>query len=184
MVRQLDFALHRGEIVGLTGLAGMGHDEVPELLFGHHRPQSGTVELDGSPLPADPHDCLRAGVVLISGDRKRVGAHPGASVETNVSLPVVGQYFRVGALRHRALRRDVSRMLDAFDVRPPSPLAMMNQLSGGNQQKAIVGKWLSIYGSARVLLLAEPVQGVDVGARQAIFRHIRAAADEGLPCCT
>jgi ribose transport system ATP-binding protein len=180
VVKELDLTIHRGEIVGLTGLAGMGHNEVPELLFGHHQPHTGTVLLDGAPLPPDPRDCLREGVVLISGDRKRVGAHPGASVETNVSLPVLHRYFHRGALRHRSMRVDVARMLAEFDVRPPVPTAPMGQLSGGNQQKAIVGKWLSMYGSARVLLLTEPVQGVDVAARQAIFRYIREAADRGL----
>lgn len=180
VVRDLSFTIHGGEILGLTGLAGMGHDEVPELVFGHHAPRAGEVRLDDKPLPADPHACLRAGVVLISGDRKRVGAHATASVEENVSLPVFGRYYTGGALRHRTLRRDVRAMLEAFDVRPPDPSVQIGQLSGGNQQKAIVGKWLSTFGGTTVLLLAEPVQGVDVAARQAIFRHIRAAADRGM----
>ncbi len=180
VARSVSFQLHRGEIVGLTGLAGMGHDEVPELVFGHHRPRSGSVALAGRPLSSDPSGCLRAGVVLISGDRKRVGVHATATVADNVVLPVARRFFRSGRLRHRSIREEVQRMLVDFDVRPPSPDAEMGQLSGGNQQKAVVGKWLSVYGDAKVLLLAEPVHGVDVAARQAIFRHVRAAADRGM----
>ena len=179
-VHDLSFSLHRGEILGVTGLAGMGHDEVPQLVFGHHPPRSGQVLLDGEPLTADPQVCLRSGVVLISGDRKRAGVHANASVTDNVSLPVLRRFFRNGRLATGAMRREVQSMLDDFDVRPPVPSVLMGELSGGNQQKAIVGKWLRLYGEARVLLLAEPVQGVDVAARQAIFRHIREAADRGI----
>jgi ribose transport system ATP-binding protein len=180
LVRGVSFAVHTGEILGVTGLAGMGHDEIPQLVFGHHRPVAGEVRVAGRALPADPARCLDEGVVLISGDRKRVGADSSATVAENVSLPVTPRYYRRGRLSHARVRDDVERMLRQFDVRPPRSDLQMGQLSGGNQQKAVVGKWLSVYGRARVLLLAEPVHGVDVAARQAIFRHIREAADRGI----
>lgn len=179
-VRGVSLRLHAGEVLGVTGLAGMGHDEVPELVYGHHRPAGGEVRVGGVPVPAEPPAAMRAGVVLVPGDRKRMGVHTGATVEENVSLPVGPRFYRRGWTRRTAMRRSVERMLEHYDVRPRQPRALMGQLSGGNQQRAIIGKWLELFGDAKVLLLCEPVHGVDVAARQAIFRHIRRAADEGI----
>lgn len=179
-VAGVSLRLHRGEVLGVTGLAGMGHDELPQLVFGHHRPRGGRVRVLGEPLRSDPARCLAAGVVLVPGDRKREGVDATATVEENVSLPVAGRFFRRGVLRRAALRREVTRMLAAYDVTPRAPLATMGRLSGGNQQRAVIGKWLDLFPGARVLLLAEPVHGVDVAARQAIFGHIRRAADSGV----
>lgn len=180
VVRDFSVRLHRGEVVGVTGLAGMGHDEVPELIFGQHPPRGGSVHALGRRLRGDPAECLAAGVVFVPGDRKRMGVHSGASVQENVSLPVARRFVRRGVLRRRAVRTEVRAMLDAFDVRPRSPDTQMGLLSGGNQQRAIIGKWLRLFPGTTVLLLAEPVHGVDIAARQAIFEHIRAAVDRGI----
>jgi ribose transport system ATP-binding protein len=98
----------------------------------------------------------------------------------NLTIPVVRRYFRSGRMRRAAARQDVLTALHDFDVRPPEPLRLLAELSGGNQQKALLAKWLKLYGQARVLLLHEATQGVDVGARQEIFRVIRDSARQGI----
>jgi ribose transport system ATP-binding protein len=175
----VDLDLHEGEILGVTGLAGMGQDALPLLLYGASRAHGGEVRLADGPLRLDPREALRRGVVLVPADRKSLGGDMAASIEQNLTLPVLGRYWRRGRLDRAGERNDVISVLARFDVRPAEPQRLLGQLSGGNQQKALLGKWIELYGQAKVLLLHEPTQGVDVGARQEIFRFIREAADRG-----
>ena len=104
----------------------------------------------------------------------------GATLRENLGLPVVRRYMEHGRLDVAAERSAVEVVLKDFDVRPPDPERKLGELSGGNQQKALLGKWMQLHGGAKVLLLHEPTQGVDVGARQEIFRLIRGCADRGM----
>ncbi len=176
----IDLDLARGEIVGLTGIVGAGHDEVLQLLFGAHPPGRGRVRLADSDLDARrlrPRAALGAGMALLPADRQNASGAQDLTVAHNVSLPVLRRFVRHGVLRSSRETAAVRSLLERLDVRPPDPHAPLRRLSGGNQQKALLGKWLQR--APRVLLLHEPTQGVDVGAKREIFAQLRAVADAG-----
>ena len=177
LARDVDLDVSHGEIVGLTGLVGMGHDEVPYLVFGARTPTAGTVSVGGNQLVPSPPAMRRAGVALLPADRARASGVRSASVLENVTLPVLGHFFRAGRLRKGAERARVLQLLTQFGVHPRDPDRRFGALSGGNQQKALLGKWLQVRPS--VLLLHEPTQGVDIGSRREIFRIIREVASAG-----
>jgi ribose transport system ATP-binding protein len=179
-VEGLSFDLHRGEILGLTGLQGMGYEEVPYLLFGVTPGRAGTVEIAGATADAtalSPRRALALDLALLPANRQRWGVIGPASVRENVTIPTLGRFFRGGLLDRNRESAAVARMLGEFDVRPPEPARPIDTLSGGNQQKALLGKWFAT--DPTVLMLHEPTQGVDVGARRQIFEQIRDAADRG-----
>jgi ribose transport system ATP-binding protein len=180
LVEGLSFDVHGGEILGLTGLQGMGYEEVPYLLFGVTPASAGTVELVGAPTDAttlSPHRALALDLALLPANRQRWGLIGPADVRENVTIPTLGGFFQRGLLDRNRETAAVAHMLAEFDVRPPEPNRPIDTLSGGNQQKALLGKWFATEPS--VLMLHEPTQGVDVGARRQIFRQIRDAADGG-----
>ncbi len=179
-VRDLSFQVGRGEILGLTGLLGMGFEDVPYLLVGAHKARHGTVIVGGSPVPLpdmNPARALELNVGLVPAFRERDGAVMTLTVRENITLPWVRRYFRHLKMDYAAERREAQAIASRFDVRPDDPERLLSTLSGGNQQKAIVGKWLSM--KPDVLLLHEPTQGVDVGARLEILGQVREAADRG-----
>jgi ribose transport system ATP-binding protein len=172
--------VHEGEIVGLTGIAGAGYDEVPYLLFGAKQSMSGTVQIGATVLDhtaLSPRITMAAGMALLPADRQRNSGVGDLTLTHNVSLPVLGTFFRSGRLRHRDERSRVAGLLVDYTVRPALPEAKMAQLSGGNQQKALLGKWMQR--NPPVLLLHEPTQGVDVGAKKDVFERLRDAAVGG-----
>ncbi|MEA2661442.1 MAG: ribose transport system ATP-binding protein [Chloroflexota bacterium] len=179
-VRDVSLTVREGEVVGLTGLLGSGFEEIPYYVFGARSATAGRLELDGKAydLPAmSPTRALEAGVALIPADRERDGSVGSLSLGDNVTVPVLHRYrSRLGLNRSR-MRSDARRLLEQFDVRPPDPRLKYRSLSGGNQQKAMLAKWLQTKPS--LLLLHEPTQGVDVGARQQIFQLTRQAAADG-----
>jgi ribose transport system ATP-binding protein len=169
---------HEGEILGLTGLLGMGHDEIPYLLFGAERAQSGTVTLEGRRLDdLTPARAMRAGMAFLPADRQRQSGVPKATLLENVMMASGSRFMRNGGLRHDSERSAVLNLLQRFDVRPPEPEKLLATLSGGNQQKALLGKWLQTRPS--VLLLHEPTQGVDIGSRKQILHIIAEVAAAG-----
>ena len=169
---------HEGEILGLTGLLGMGHDEVPYLLFGSERAQSGSVTVGGRRLgDLTPAKAMRAGMAFLPADRQRQSGVPKATLLENVTMASGSRFSRFGALRHDLERSAVLNLLRRFDVRPPEPEKLLATLSGGNQQKALLGKWLQTQPS--VLLLHEPTQGVDIGSRKQILQIIAEVAAAG-----
>lgn len=173
-------AAHRGEVVGLTGLIGSGFDEVPYLLYGAVPAQSGRLRLGGESIDlaqARPAASVRRGIVLVPGDRQNAGAIGALAVSDNLTMPVLGRLFSRWALNRRGMIAHAARLAAAFDVVPRDPLLRFSQLSGGNQQKVLLAKWMQI--APKLILLDEPTQGVDVGARQRVFEAIRRAAGEG-----
>jgi len=180
VVRSFSLRLHRGEIVGLTGLLGMGQEQVPHLLFGSQPAAAGRVELGGRPLDLarmTPRRAIAEGIALLPANRLRDGAAQVATVTENVTLPTLPAYFTRGLLNHRRERRDVRTKMREFQVVPPEPTRVFAKLSGGNQQKALLAKWFAT--RPRIFLLHEPTQGVDIGAKQQIFERIRDVADAG-----
>ncbi|GAA1566390.1 sugar ABC transporter ATP-binding protein [Dactylosporangium maewongense] len=180
-VADVSFTLHEGEVLGVTGLVGMGHDEIAYLAFGGQASSSGTIRIDGTVCRSlNPRTAIELGVGLVPANRQRDSGIQSATLKENVTIPVLGGYFRCGTLDHAGERRDVTALLDAVDVRPRgSQDRALATLSGGNQQKALLAKWLNVPG-LRILILHEPTQGVDLGARKAIFELLRNAVDSGM----
>ncbi|MFJ7213045.1 ATP-binding cassette domain-containing protein [Amycolatopsis sp. NPDC098790] len=178
---EVKLAVAPGEVVGLTGLPGSGHDEVPYLLAGARRASAGRLRLGGRVLSLAGLDCstaIDAGVALVPESRDRDGLAGELTVAENLLLTDRGCRTRDVLPRHRAAERtQVRRWLEALDVRPPRPDLPVAKLSGGNQQKVLLAKWLAT--GPRLLVLHEPTQAVDVGARHAIAAAIRDAAASG-----
>ena len=179
-VQDVSFEIHRGEILGVTGLLGMGWDRLPYLLFGAERATSGTLRLNDKEIRLDglqPRAAIKLGLAFLPANRLVDGSLQTATVTENLTLANLGSFFAHGLLRLGAERRTVDRLLVEYDVRPPESGRVFSTLSGGNQQKVLIAKWFET--RPDVLLLHEPTQGVDVGARAQIFRRIRDAAAQG-----
>lgn len=179
-VHQLSFEAARGEIVGITGIVGSGWEFVLEHVYGASPAWGGRLQLDATSLDLDrltPGQALELGMVFVPSDRLRQGIISELTLEENVMLPVLDRSFSRGRLQLKELRLRCEDVLRGHAVTPAQPRRPIGTLSGGNQQKAVLGKWLQL--RPRVVLLNEPTQGVDVGARQLIFRIIREAARQG-----
>jgi ribose transport system ATP-binding protein len=179
IAQDVTLELRRGEVLGLTGLMGMGHEEVPYLLFGSE-PATGAMELDGTRMPVSdmsPRKAIGSGVALLPGDRQGASGAGSLSVRENVTLPTLERFFVNGLLRPKRERVRVLELLRQYDVRPVAPARKLETLSGGNQQKALVAKWLER--RPTIFLMHEPVQGVDVSAREEIARVIADIATQG-----
>lgn len=177
VLRDVSFEVHAGEVLGVTGLLGMGQDELPGLLFGATTAAGGSIEVDGVDLGrASPRDAIRAGVALVPGQRIGEGAVAEATVTENVTLATLGSYFRRGWLDGDRQVRDVRDLTERYAVKPRTPQAVFGQLSGGNQQKTLLGKWMGL--GPKLLILHEPAHGVDIEARREIFNKVLAAAAE------
>ncbi len=175
----LDFALYPGEILGLAGLVGSGRSEILETVFGARRPTAGRVLVDGRPLrPGSVPAAVRAGLGLAPEERKSQALLLLESVHRNVSVSSLPRFSRAGWLdrvAERAASRTAARNLS---LRPDDPDRPVRTLSGGNQQKAVLARWL--LRGCRVLLLDEPTRGVDVGARAELYALVRRLADDGV----
>jgi rhamnose transport system ATP-binding protein len=175
----VSFEIGAGEVVALFGLVGSGRTEVLETLFGLAAPSAGDVRVGGRPGSwRDPRQAMAAGLALVPEDRQRLGLHYNLSLADNLALArgAAGP-ARINRVTERA-RAD--RSIRELGLKTPSPDASPDTLSGGNQQKAVLGKWLAT--NPRLLLLDEPTQGVDVGAKFEIHRLIRNRAEGGTAC--
>jgi ribose transport system ATP-binding protein len=179
-VSDFSLRLHRGETVGVTGLVGMGQESIPYLLFGSGSATGGHLAVSGTTvaLPSlRPRKAMKLGLSLVPADRLKNGGVGLASVRENVTVPVLETFSRFGRINRRRERRAVMERIDELQVRPPDPEHTFAELSGGNQQKVVLAKWFTTEPS--VLLMHEPTHGVDVGARQEVFRHIRGFTERG-----
>ncbi len=180
LVEGLSFRLRPGEILGLTGLIGSGYDEVPYLLNGSTRARAGSLELHGRTfdLPAlFPARSMASGIVLIPADRQRTGVVPELTLLENMSLPVLDAFDRPGFINHQKLRDNALRLIRRFTVKAEGPGQPASDLSGGNQQKVVLAKWLQL--DPALVLLDEPTQGIDVGARAEIYGILNALCTAG-----
>ncbi|MER6608779.1 sugar ABC transporter ATP-binding protein [Streptomyces sp. NPDC000927] len=175
----LDLELRPGEIVGLAGLVGSGRSEILETVYGARRPTAGRVTVAGRRLrPGSVRAAVAAGVGLAPEERKAQALLMLESVTRNVSVSSMSRFARGGWLDRGAERRAARAATRELSLRPDNPDAPVRTLSGGNQQKAVLARWL--LRGCRVLLLDEPTRGVDVGARAELYAVIRRLADEGL----
>jgi ribose transport system ATP-binding protein len=176
-LRNVSFTLHRGEILGVAGLLGAGRTELARVIFGADTPDSGRVLLDGTPLRLRaPSDAIRAGIGLVPEDRKRQGLVLGRSVASNLSLPQLSRLARAGVVSRSRESELASRWIGELRIKTPSQATRALTLSGGNQQKVVLGKWLAA--GADVLIVDEPTRGIDVAAKMEIYTLLdRLAAD-------
>jgi ABC-type sugar transport system ATPase subunit len=175
----VSFDLREGEVLGIAGLAGSGRSNIVETLFGLRRAHAGALHLRGRRIHvADPADAVREGIALVTEDRKVDGFIPTFTVGQNLSLPWLRSLRRFGLIDLRREAREGREVMARFDIRARSVESRMTELSGGNQQKAILGRWLSR--PLAVLLLDEPTHGVDVGAKARIYEIIRGLAAQGV----
>ncbi|WP_152816187.1 sugar ABC transporter ATP-binding protein [Arthrobacter bussei] len=175
---RLSFTLRAGEVLGLAGLVGSKRSEIIETIYGARKASSGTVTVQGKVLrPGSVTSAVDAGIGLSPEERKSQGLILDEPVFKNVTLSTFGRFARAGYLDEAAERQAAREQIAALELRPADPDRPARTLSGGNQQKILLGRWL-VHGTS-VLLLDEPTRGVDVGARAEIYELIRALADAG-----
>ncbi|CAL9376215.1 sugar ABC transporter ATP-binding protein [Streptomyces cellulosae] len=175
----LDLQVRPGEIVGLAGLVGSGRSEILETVYGARKPDTGRVLVDGKPLrPGSVRAAVRAGLGLAPEERKAQALLMLESVTRNVSVSSMSRFARAGWIDRGAELGAARAAVRELSLRPDNPDVPVRTLSGGNQQKAVLARWL--LRGCRVLLLDEPTRGVDVGARAELYAVVRRLADEGL----
>jgi ribose transport system ATP-binding protein len=177
-VRDISFDLHKGEVLGIAGLVGSGRTEVLRALSGADRVTSGTVKVGGKLLAlSNPRAAIAAGIGLLPEERKREGIIPGRSVAINMALPSLGRFAPGGIIRHGRIKRTAETLMKRVNLRPFQLDRPIRLFSGGNQQKAIIARWLAA--GSKILLFDEPTRGIDVGAKSEIYHLIEELAAEG-----
>ena len=175
----VSFDVGRGEILGLAGLVGAGRSEVARAIFGVDGPPEGTVELAGKPVKIlSPHDAIAHGIYLISEDRRRNGLILDMTIRENITLPALSGHASAGLVDRRSESKTARQMCDRLKIKTPSVESKASNLSGGNQQKVVLAKWLSL--DPKVLILDEPTRGIDIGAKAEIYELMRSLAERGV----
>lgn len=179
-VHPCSFEVHRGEVLGIAGLVGSGRTELARLIYGADPKAAGEVRLEGRPLAiAAPEDAIEAGIAYLTEDRKGLGLFLDLSCGTNINLGVIRRDARTGGvLNLAAAKRRAEGAFQMLRVRAASPLVSVGSLSGGNQQKVLLSRWLET--GPKVLILDEPTRGVDIGAKSEIYRIIDDLARRGI----
>jgi ribose transport system ATP-binding protein len=179
ILQDFSMQVRAGEIVGVTGLAGMGQEEVPRLLSGVVVPAAGAVRISGEELPlGKPRTAIARGMGVVPSNRQRDGLWMDATAAENVTLPVLGTWRRrFGRFDWKKERRTAREVLQSAGLRPYEPHRQMRAFSGGNQQKVVFGKWLQL--SPKIFLLDEPTQGVDAGAGRELLERTAELAEQG-----
>ncbi len=176
-VQDASFTLHAGEVLGIAGLVGAGRTELLRLIAGVDRADAGWVLVNGKPAASGPRARIRAGLGLVPEERKRDGIIRHRPVTTNVGLPAMRRFSRFGLIRNGMLRARTEDLMREVGLRPLDVSRSIGSFSGGNQQKAIIGRWLAA--DTRIFLFDEPTRGIDVGAKAEIYDLIERLAREG-----
>jgi len=178
-VKDVSLAVHAGEIVALTGLVGAGRTEVARMIFGADQPERGRIFLDDRPVSIrHPRDAIDRGICLLSEDRKNQGLVLGMRVRENVTLPTLKDFCRWVFVRSRQEREKVEEYVKDLRIKTPSVEEIVQNLSGGNQQKVVLAKWLLT--SAKLVIFDEPTRGIDVGAKREIYLLMGRLLQQGL----
>ena len=177
--RNISFACRRGEIVGLTGLVGAGRSELAQAIFGLTHPQSGEMLLQGAPLKVkDANDAIRKGVCYLPEDRRSQGLFQGHSMTRNITAVTLGKQLKRGLINAGLELKTAEKYIREISIRPNLPHINVESLSGGNQQKALIARWLNA--DPKLLIVDEPTSGVDVGAKLEIHKLLRSLAEQGV----
>jgi ribose transport system ATP-binding protein len=175
----ISFSLRRGEILGMFGLVGSGRTQVARGIFGADRFTSGEILLNGRSIhPRSPREAVSAGIALLTEDRKRDGLIMNCTIRDNVSLASYSHLSKFGVVNRNKQATEVKKLVQDLDVRPPLLDRLASHLSGGNQQKLVLAKWLMTH--AKVLILDEPTRGVDVATKVEIYHIIDNLARDGM----
>ena len=178
LFRDISFGVRRGEVVGFYGLVGAGRTEIAETLFGLRNPSAGVILLDGQPTTiSSPADAIAKGISLVPEDRKGQGLVLGMNCKDNLTLPQVGDLTAGPFVAQGAEVAIFDQYRDRLDIRTPGWKQLVGNLSGGNQQKIVIGKWLSMH--PNILIVDEPTRGIDVGSKSEIHNLIRDLAAQG-----
>lgn len=180
LAEPLSFAVRRGEILGIFGLVGAGRSELMKLIFGAEKATGGTIAVYGKEVPIrNPIDAIHSGIMLCTEDRKALGIIPIHSVQENINISARRHKARLGCIIDQSWENENARLrIRDMKVKTPSANQTIANLSGGNQQKAILGRWLSE--DMKVILLDEPTRGIDVGAKNEIYNVIYDLARSGI----
>jgi ribose transport system ATP-binding protein len=177
--RKVNLSLRAGEILGLAGLVGAGRTELARAVFGIDRPVGGAVKLAGEPIVIrSPHDAIGHGVYLVPEDRKRAGVLLDVSVAQNISLPNMVAFSSGGLINSASENDNAEAQKERLNIRAPTVQTHVGSLSGGNQQKVVLAKWLSM--KPRAIIFDEPTRGIDVGSKSEIYKLMRALTDSGV----
>ena len=178
LIRDADFTLHRGEVLGIAGLVGSGRTELLRLVAGIDRANAGAVTVGASKGPfRTPREAIKAGIGLVPEERKKDGIVRARSVASNIALPCMGKFTSFGLIRRKDLHQEATALMEQMHLRPPQVDRAIGQFSGGNQQKAIIGRWLAA--DVDILLFDEPTRGIDIGAKSEIYDLIEQLAAAG-----
>lgn len=177
--KDITFEVHQGEVLGVTGLVGAGRSEVMQAIFRLNKLDAGKIMLDGQEVTINnPSEALRHGIAYIPESRQTQGLVLQKTIESNILLPVLGKYAnKLGILDRKKMHGAANKWIEMLDVRPRDSQNLAMSLSGGNQQKVVIAKWVST--EARVLIVDEPTNGVDIGAKDEIHKILRKLASDG-----
>ena len=180
ILKNISFSLHRGEVLGIFGLMGAGRTELLECILGLHADRySGEIRIEDKPLDIrSPRDAIRAGLALVPEDRKRDGLIPGLTVKTNITLSILPTLGRSGFVNAKAETAVAGRYAASLRIKTPNLEQQVRHLSGGNQQKVVLARCLAT--NPKVLMLDEPTRGIDVNAKNEIYRLILELAESSL----
>ena len=177
-VKDVTFDLHRGEILGFGGLVGAGRTEIMRVLFGADPKDSGKVKLKDKEINSQsPRESIEQGIVLIPEDRKRQGVILNLPIAENIILPNLKSISKLGLVGNKREKVMVDEQMEALKIAAPSAAQFVKNLSGGNQQKVVLAKWMAC--SSEVLIFDEPTRGIDVGAKQEIYKLMNALCERG-----
>lgn len=179
-LKEMSLSVRQGEVLGIAGLMGAGRTELLESIFGlHHKSLSGDIYIQGEKVDIDsPAKAIQSGVAFVTEDRKAQGLVLGRSIGENISLPLLKSFSKLFFMDNKLERPEWQRQLEELRIKAPSYATLLSNLSGGNQQKVILARWLLT--KPKILLLDEPTRGIDVGARGEIYQLINGLAKEGI----
>lgn len=178
-VKDANFEVHRGEIFGLSGLVGAGRTELVRMIFGADKKDSGTIYLDGEIFdPRSPRDSVRSGVGLIPEDRKQQGVVVGLPIQWNITLSILKRISKASVINRDKENAVINELIKSLKIKTPTAKQLVKNLSGGNQQKVVLAKWLAV--NCKVLIFDEPTRGIDVDAKQEIYKLMNNLCAQGI----
>jgi ribose transport system ATP-binding protein len=177
-LKDISFKVHRGEVLGFAGLIGAGRTELAELIFGVKPKTAGEIIFNGKPIaPKTPRDAINCGIALVPEDRKRQGALLDIDIKGNISMAILGRISRMSVVNKKREQKIAEAYKDSMRIKTPDLFQKIKNLSGGNQQKVIVAKWLAT--EPELIILDEPTRGIDVGAKHEIYKLINELVKNG-----
>jgi ribose transport system ATP-binding protein len=176
--RNVNLELRKGEVLGIGGLVGAGRTELAQMIFGAVRKESGKMILNGKEInPKCPKDAIELGIALVPEDRKRHGAILHNSINHNINMPIYDHYSKFSKIDEKIEKETTEKQIKELLIKTPTMNQLVKNLSGGNQQKVILGKWLAA--NSQLILLDEPTRGIDVGAKFEIYKIINSLVEKG-----